>query len=331
MKLAPAQLERMAAEAGFQAEPFEKVLHLLELLDALRSHPFLGDRLVLKGGTAINLFVLDLARLSVDVDLNYIGAVDRKTMLAERPKVEKAVQAVCRRQGLTTRRVPNEHAGGKWRLSYERAAGGTGALELDLNFLLRSPLWTPAPRDSLSLASTAAQRIPVLEPHELAAGKLSALFTRQASRDLHDTHALLSRGDLDQRSLRLAFVLYGGMSRRDWRTVSIDDVQIDSKDADRRLIPLLRADVVPARRDLEAWCTHLLGECRDLLSCVLPLTPEELEFLEHLNGRGEIAPDLLTDDARLQGIARSHPGLLWKALNVHRHTGRVGVPGAPQD
>ena len=112
MKLAPAQLERMAAETSFQTEPLEKVLHLLELLEALLSHPFLADRLVLKGGTAINLFVLDLARLSVDVDLNYIGAVDRKTMLAERPKVEKAVQAVCKRQGLTTRRVPSEHAGG---------------------------------------------------------------------------------------------------------------------------------------------------------------------------------------------------------------------------
>ena len=70
MKLAPAQLERTAAETGFQAEPLEKVLQLLELLEGLRSHPFLADRLVLKGGTAINLFVLDLARLSVDVDLN---------------------------------------------------------------------------------------------------------------------------------------------------------------------------------------------------------------------------------------------------------------------
>jgi predicted nucleotidyltransferase component of viral defense system len=148
MKLAPAQLERMAAETGFQAEPLEKVLHLLELLEALLSHPFLADRLVLNGGTAINLFVLDLARLSVDLDLNYIGAVDRKTMLAERSKVEKAVRAVCRRQGLTTRRVPSEHAGGKWRLSYERALGGTGALELDLNFLLHSPegrIVTPIP------------------------------------------------------------------------------------------------------------------------------------------------------------------------------------------
>jgi len=29
---------------------------------------------LLKGGTALNLFLLDLPRLSVDIDLNYIGA-----------------------------------------------------------------------------------------------------------------------------------------------------------------------------------------------------------------------------------------------------------------
>jgi hypothetical protein len=37
--------------------------------------------MVLKGGTALNLFVLDVPRLSVDIDLNYIGAADRETML----------------------------------------------------------------------------------------------------------------------------------------------------------------------------------------------------------------------------------------------------------
>ena len=72
MNLAPAQLERLASETGFQSEPVEKVLHLLELLEGLRSHPFLAERLALKGGTAINLFVLDLARLSGDK--NHRGA-----------------------------------------------------------------------------------------------------------------------------------------------------------------------------------------------------------------------------------------------------------------
>jgi hypothetical protein len=54
----------------------------------LRSHPFLKQRIVLKGGTALNAFVLHLPRLSVDIDLNYIGSSDREVMLAERPKAE---------------------------------------------------------------------------------------------------------------------------------------------------------------------------------------------------------------------------------------------------
>lgn len=77
MTVSRPQLERLAADTGFQIDPLEKVLHLLDLLESLRSHPFLTDRLVLKGGTALNLFALDLPRLSVDIDLNYIGAVDR--------------------------------------------------------------------------------------------------------------------------------------------------------------------------------------------------------------------------------------------------------------
>lgn len=64
MKLDSSYLERTAAGAGFQVEPLEKVLHLLDLLAALWSHPFLKERLALKGGTALNLFLLELPRLS---------------------------------------------------------------------------------------------------------------------------------------------------------------------------------------------------------------------------------------------------------------------------
>jgi Nucleotidyl transferase AbiEii toxin, Type IV TA system len=50
--------------------------------------------MALKGGTALNLFVLDFPRLTVDIDLNYIGASDRATMLSERPRVEQALEQV---------------------------------------------------------------------------------------------------------------------------------------------------------------------------------------------------------------------------------------------
>ena len=74
-----------AASTGFRPEVLEKVFQLLNLLESLRSHPFLKGRLVLKGGTALNLFYFNVPRLSVDIDLNYVGAVDRETMLLERP------------------------------------------------------------------------------------------------------------------------------------------------------------------------------------------------------------------------------------------------------
>ncbi len=320
------ELAREAARTGFQVEPLEKVIRLTELLESLRSHPFLKRRIVLRGGTALNLFVFDVPRLSVDIDLNYIGAPDRDGMLADRPKVEQAVQAVCGRLGLRVRRTPHEHAGGKWRLSYQTAAGRPGGLELDINFLLRTPLWPHTVRDSRRVGAFVAKQVPVLDVHELAAGKLSALFSRNASRDLFDAHLILQRAnDLDRSQLRLGFVVYGGINRRDWREVGLDDVSADPREVDRQLVPMLRGDIAPARGELDAWTRTLVAECRDMLSVVLPLTSAEREFLDHLNDRGEIVPELLTDDEDRQAIIRSHPGLLWRALNVREHRGVEGL------
>src|SRR5678815_727098 len=108
MNLTPQALAREIAATGFNGESLEKVFRLLGLLDALTSHPFLKTRIALKGGTALNLFHFDVPRLSVDIDLNYIGAGDRDTALAERPKLEQAVQAVCSRERLMVRRMPSE-------------------------------------------------------------------------------------------------------------------------------------------------------------------------------------------------------------------------------
>lgn len=159
----------------------------------------------------------------------------------------------------------------------------------------------------------------IVKLHELAAGKLAALFSRDASRDLFDTQQLLRRGGLNRSRLRAGFVVYGGINRRDWRSVSLDDVKADPRDVDQQLVPMLRGDLAPARNDLTEWTSNLVTDCRDLLSIVLPFEPQESEFLERLNDRGEIIPELLTEDSDLQAIIRSHPGLLWKALNVRKH------------
>lgn len=320
------QLQALAAGAGYPVESYEKVYTLVRLLDGLRAHPFLRTRLALKGGTALNLFVLDLPRLSVDIDLNYIGAADRATMLAERRRVEQALEQVFGRLGLTVKKAPSEHAGGKWRLSYTTALGRSGTLEVDLNFMLRVPLWTPVARDSHEIGEQVAKQVLVLDEHELAAGKLAALVARSASRDLFDARELLRRGTLDLTRLRLAFVVYGGINREDWRSITVDNITTTVADTDSQLVPMLREDVRPARKHLSEWTASLIQDTRDLMGALLPLEATEVEFLEKLNGAGEIDPAILTDDPALQALIRSHPGLLWKAQNVRQHVAGGGKP-----
>jgi predicted nucleotidyltransferase component of viral defense system len=318
------QLQRAAADSGFQVESYEKVYMLVRLLEAIRTHPFLGSRLALKGGTAINLFVLDLPRLSVDIDLNYVGAADRQTMRAERPHVEQALQQVAGRMGLNVKRAPTEHAGGKWRLTYATALGRQGSIEVDVNFMLRTPLWPVAAKDSLPIGDERATRVLVVDEHELAAGKLAALVARSASRDVFDAREILRRPGLDRTKLRLGFVVYGGLNRVDWRTVTLEHVRTTAGDVDSQLVPMLRLDVRPAKADVAAWTETLVSETRELMATVLPLDADELEFLERLNGSGDIAPELLTADVSLQALIKDHPGLQWKAQNVKKHATVAG-------
>lgn len=317
------QLQRGAADGGFQIESYEKVHVLIDLLESIRAHPFLGRRMALKGGTALNLFVLDFPRLSVDIDLNYIGAPDRATMLNERPRIEQALEQVFGRLGLVVKRAPSEHAGGKWRLSYVSALGKPGTIEVDVNFMLRTPLWPAAPRDSHPVGGLTARQVLVLDEHELAAGKLAALVARSASRDLFDACMLLRRSTLDPTKLRLGFVVYGGANRVDWRSISIERVVTTTADVDAQLVPMLRKDVRPPKHEIAAWTDALIQEARNLLSVVLPLTEQEHEFLERLNGNGELIPELLTNDPAIQEVIRGHPGVNWKAVNIKRRLGLV--------
>ena len=317
MKVSQTKLAGESKATGFRPEVLEKVIHLLNLLEGFNRHPFLKGRLALKGGTALNLFLFDVPRLSVDIDLNYIGAADRDTMTVERPKVEQAIQAVCSREGMNITRVPTDHAGGKWRLRYESALGEGGNLEVDLNFMFRVPLWVVTSR-SAAVGSYSATQIPVLDLHELAAGKLAALLSRRASRDLFDTHQLLTRGDLDRTKLRLGFVLYGAMNRKDWRTVAVDEVGYDHRELENELIPVVRAESL-AKRKAGDWAESMIAECRDRLGAVLPMAANEIAFLDRILDQGEIEPKLLTTDEEMAERIRIHPLLQWKAVNVRKH------------
>ena len=321
MRLSRERLQREATATGFRVEILEKVAQLLDLLDGFNRHPYLKGRLSLKGGTALNLFVFDVPRLSIDIDLNYVGQIDREAMLAERPKVERALEAVCGRTGIAIDRTPGAHAGGKWRLRYQSADGQGANLELDVNYMLRAPLWNPAHAAARAVGTLPTPTFPILDIHELAAGKLAALLARRASRDLFDAHHLLLRGGLDPQRLRVAFVVYGAMNRKDWRTVSADDITFEPRELRNQLVPTLRPEILGDATAPIEWARALNDECRDALRVVLPLTEAEIEFLERLLDHGEIVPALLTNDPTLGERIATQPMLAWKALNVRQHKG----------
>ena len=320
MRISPESLGIQAEATGFQQDVLAKVAHLLGLLEALCGHPFLRGKLALKGGTALNLFLFDVPRLSVDIDLNYVGAESREAMLEERPRIEQAMQAVFRREDFEVRRVPTDHAGGKWSLRYAAASGQRGGIEVDLNYMYRVPLWPVAPRDSYTVGSWQAREIPVLDIHELAAGKLAALLARRKARDLFDSRLVFSIDGLDLERLRTAFVVYGAMNRKDWRTVSVEDVAFDEAELSSQLLPALRIGTMSSA-EAASYGERMVGECRNALSVLLPFNEAELAFLDLLMDRGEIDATILTGDADLQPRIQTHPNLEWKAQNVRRYKG----------
>ena len=236
-------IDKLARQTGFKPENLQRQLTLLELLKEVGRHPLLRDRFALKGGTAINLFYFPMPRLSVDIDLNYIASPDRDTMLRDRPELEKELAKLIESRGVSVEHAPSEeHAGAKWRLRAPSVFGGKFTLELDLNYMMRIPLWGTNYRKPVSLEGMHDFQFVCVSFEELFAGKIKALLERSAAKDLYDV-ALLSTSNqtFDSASLRKALILFGVTSKRDWREKDFRTIdRIDEKMLQVELTPFVR-------------------------------------------------------------------------------------------
>ena len=317
MLISKENLQIEARRTGFRAEILEKVILLIDLLNTLSENQYLSEKLALKGGTALNLFYFDLPRLSVDIDLNYYDSPDKEEMQKDRIKIESILFDIFNQKGFRVHRVPKAHAGSKITLRYPSAFGQQGNLEVDLNFMYRVPLWPIVLKDGVAIGSYQAKQIPTLDFHEIAAGKLSALLDRQTGRDLFDTYHLLKKTSFDIQKLRLAFVIYGAMSlKKDFRKISLNDISFDSKEFNNKLIPMLSRNRLNTIESTRSWAQQLVEECQAAFEPLLPLNSNEIEFLNLLLEKGELLPNLLTQDEALIENINSHPGLKWKILKV---------------
>jgi len=168
---------------------------------------FVDDQFGLKGGTAINLFLRDMPRLSVDLDLVFIDhTVGRQDAL---PRINAAIREAAERlraRGLEVH-VPEKSADGETKLMVRR---GASQVTVEINTVMRGTVHpvhranlTPVARDTL----LAELEIPVLSAEDVYGGKLVAALDRQHPRDLFDVMELFAHEGITP-GIRRAFVVY---------------------------------------------------------------------------------------------------------------------------
>ena len=314
-------LQHLADETGHHSGTLEKVLRLLDLLQGIAGDRVLADRLVLKGGTALNLFYLGIDRLSVDIDLNYVGALDRTAMQAERPEIDAALDRLLTSYGYVIRRRPDEHAGGKWLARYNSALGGNATLEIDVNYMARQPLFGSARMESLPLGGMRARNVRVVDIHEIVAGKLVALIERETARDLFDARRILSIDGLDWGRIKAAVLAMGASGRHDWRTRSIDSIEGDPREFRQKLTICLPRGHFATSGEVDAWIKETVAICRDNYAFLFDLTANERTFLDGVLDRGEVDANLLDIAPEIRVRIENMPMLAWKTRHIREHRG----------
>lgn len=177
---------------------------------------FADDTFALKGGTAINLFVRDMPRLSVDLDLVFHDhTLPRDAALARINEAVRQAAERLKKRGFQTH-TPAAPAG-ETKLLVRR---GSVQVKIEVNFVMRGTVrpvrraaLTPAARDMLM----ADLEIPVVSLEDVYGGKLVAALDRQHPRDLFDVMQLFAHEGITP-GIRRAFVVY--LASRGWTTTS---------------------------------------------------------------------------------------------------------------
>jgi len=160
----------------------------------------------LKGGTAINLFLRDMPRLSVDIDLTYLPVEPRAdslraidaAMLRIRQRIQDRIPRVqireTRNEGAVTRLI---------------VRADSAQIKIEVTPVLRGCVFEPqlrpvSPKVEGAFAFAETQ---VVSFADLYGGKLVAALDRQHPRDFFDVRELLAQEGVDD-TVRRAFVIY---------------------------------------------------------------------------------------------------------------------------
>lgn len=296
---------RIASTTGFRPEPLERVFRLSSLLHGIVRE--IGDEVSLRGGTALNLLHLDVPRLSVDLDLDYVGTADATAARNRRPALLSAVEAIASASGYQVMPERPSYAMAHLRMHYSDVAGRPTFVKVDVNFLDRVPVMPPERRgirhpfgDDLPTFDVNTLALP-----ELAAAKIIALCRRALARDLFDAGLLVGIENLRLEEVSTLIVVRGSAypppSPRDYQPDVVNRIRSVSWNSEV---------VALARRPTPITLQDARSRAGLLLEGALELGEGHLRFLDLLDA-GELRPEVLPLPELHSRIA-ANPGLLWR-------------------
>lgn len=279
---------------------YSQVVLLLDVLPLVANeHCF-----ALKGGTAINLFVRNLPRLSVDIDLIYLPVQDRATSLAE---VGAALERMASSIDGQSKNIRVDRTEAERQVIKLVAWRGPVRVKIEVSPVLRGCVREPAMRGvshvvEAQFGYTEAQ---VVHLDDLYAGKLCAALDRQHPRDLFDVQLLLEHEGFSDGLLEV-FVIYLISSDR-----SLADMLAPSRQ------PIAETFEEQFRgMALRPVTVEELEQTRETMISLIraKLTERQRQFLMSFKG-GEPDWSLLN----LRNVA-DLPAVQWKLQNVRRMT-----------
>jgi predicted nucleotidyltransferase component of viral defense system len=189
-----------------KASPYFKQV---QLMLRVMPHVMAEDCFALKGGTAINLYVRDMPRLSVDIDLTYLPLEPRDTAVTHISEALQRIAAAIRKAvpGATVHESRLRGTDYVAKLSVRTAEATT---KIEPNLVLRGTVFSPIERElceqaeALFEVSATANTLAVAD---LYGGKLCAALDRQHPRDIFDVKILMENEGLTD-EIRTAFILY---------------------------------------------------------------------------------------------------------------------------
>jgi len=303
------EIGQVARQYGFVRDTFEKVLRLKEILKYLNEEEYLREHLLLKGGTAINLTIFELPRLSVDIDMDYTPNDAKEDMLVAREKITALIKTYMAGEGYQLSEGSRfMHSLDAFYYQYINAGGNRDMIKIELNYSLRAHVLEPVYRRILPEAFDDGMMIRMVAPMEIFAAKGNALINRAAARDLYDWGNMMQEKlfEKDRDMFRKCFAFYATISAE---TVNrnFDTSAIDSLNFDR-----IRRDLFPVLNERDNF---KLGErqqqAKDYIDRLMQLTEREEEYMDRFISK-EYMPELLFDDKEIVERIQRHPMALWK-------------------